>query len=130
MFNSDVNLELVSKEKFGVTLHKNMSLKEMANKWTETTPEIKQKYPELTILFNSANVQVETQATLRKAQVVVDDTYKTIKGAIEDAVAIITGQVQQPAAKAASQATKIATETQALALEEVKIQALNLITSI
>jgi short-subunit dehydrogenase involved in D-alanine esterification of teichoic acids len=130
MFNSDVNLELVSKKKFGVTLHKNMSLKEMANKWTETTPEIKQKYPELTILFNSANIQVETQATLRKAQVVVDDTYKTIKGAIEDAVAIITGQVQQPAAKAASQATKIATETQALALEEVKIQALNLITSV
>lgn len=130
MSNNDINLELVSKEKFGVTFHKNMSLKEMANKWTETTPEIKQKYSELTILFNSANMQVETQTVLRKAQVVVDDTYKTIKGAIEDAVAIITGQIQQPVTKAASQATKIATEAQVLALEEVKIQALNLITSV
>jgi len=127
----EIDFAQVTKEKFGVTFHKNMSLKDMANKWVnEVSGETKQKYPELTLLFSSATAQVETQKILREAQTTVDTTYKTIKGAIEDAVAIITGQVQQPVAKAASQATKIATEAQVVILDEVKKTALNLLNSI
>lgn len=127
----EIDFAQVTKEKFGVTFHKNMSLKDMANKWVnEVSGETKQKYPELTLLFNSASAQVETQKILREAQTTVDTTYKTIKGAIEDAVAIITGQIQQPVTKAASQTTKIATETQVIVLDEVKKTALNLLNSI
>jgi len=125
------DMSLITKEKFGITFHKNMSLKDMANKWVnKVSDEIKQKYPEINILFNSANIQIQVKDTLRQTQTTADTTYKTLKGVIEDAVAILTGQVTQPAVKAAGLSTKLATEAQVAAENVVTNEALDLLSEV
>lgn len=132
IFNTteEVDLTQVTKEKFGITFHKNMSIGDMAKKWVkEASSEIKDKYPELNIIFNAANGQVQIEKGLRTAQITADTTYKTVKGAIEDASAILTGQMQQPIAKATAMSTKIAEEAQVFALNTVKNKAIDLLLS-
>ena len=129
--NSTKDLAEITKNKFGITFHKNMSIGDMAKKWVkEASTEIKEKYPEINMLLNSANIAVNAKIELRKAQVIADNTYKTVKGAIEDASAILTGQTQQIAAKATSISTKVATEAEVIVLNTLENKAINLLTTL
>ena len=131
LLQESTDLASVSKKKFGFTLHENMSLGDIAEKWvSKASNEIKQAYPELTALFTTASIQIEAEKTLRQIQVTADTTYKTLQGVIEDATAILTGQVQQPAVKAAASSTKIATEVQVEVMDDIKGQAINLLLDI
>ena len=109
MTHIDIELEL--RKKFGVTIHKNMTITEMVAQWDKVPMEIRNAYPQITTAMEVA----------RGSAVVYDNAtsiYNTIAAAYQEQKTILeVGSAMLyaptlPAAKAAEVAQAVILETE------------------
>lgn len=116
------------KRTFGVTFHKHMTPREVVDIWnSKVPPEVKRCFPELVAAFALLEVALEAEVIAYRLYKTAVQLYYTIKDAIDTATAIITGQVQFPAAKAQKIATDIAIKLEVVAIRAAKEDILPII---
>ena len=90
--NAPVEAQKKLKAKLGVTMHRNMSAKELLEAWDRVPGPIKALLPNsLSILFTTARTVMVLEGSVRPAYTTARTAYDSINSTIIDAAGLLTG---------------------------------------
>lgn len=128
--NTDIELQKKLKKRLGVTITKNMGLKDLIHALSRIPPEISVLIPELSSLISAANLAIEVQEASRQATQTSTSAYTDSQELLEETTSTVYTGGATTSLKVSAESSKALEMVQNQAIHTTKDQTLSYINSL